>query len=585
MKRSYLVAAVCGCMFANACYDLDVTAVQPVAGTTYTRAEILADPVLIERVVAGTFVNLWRAVGDASPWIVFGVWGEELTTSAISVGTESVWDRVSEPRGAFDNLLGNQAPNPTAKIPWAYFYEANAASAEFGGIVKRENIRIIDPATGIDNTERLLAFAKFVQGLAHIHLGLIFDSAAIVTDEVDLSRPRILPLYPYTEVVDSGIKWLEEAIEMATVNTFTFPLNEGQWVYNVGFDNTQLRAVAHAYIARALVYQARTPEERQAVEWDRVKQHVALATTVKFGPRGEPDNGGITYDYKQASTSAPTSASIGGVNICGNSSCELQGTARVDLRIVGPSDTSGAYQTWLLKVSGDRFDTVTPITVSTPDKRIQEAGSSTPRVKPAFFKHTAEWPQQTSMDTAVRGKYYVSFYWNSTRARDNYTQYPNTGGGNNNDANAGLNGIKDDMLLPVEMDFLLAEAHMRSNPPDLAAAVQIINRTRETNGELRPVTTAGVPVTSDCVPRRWDGTCGDLWDALVYEKRLETYGTAIAFFDARGWGCLLEGTPTQLPIPSTQLDIMRKPSYTFGGNPGQVGSASKPTNCPLLFRP
>jgi hypothetical protein len=139
------------------------------------------------------------------------------------------------------------------------------------------------------------------------------------------------------------------------------------------------------------------------------------------------------------------------------------------------------------------------------------------------------------------------------------------------------------MMLPVEMDLLLAEAHLRSTPPDLDAAVTIINQTRVEFGELPAVTTAGVPPASNCVPKRWDGTCGDLWDAFIYEKRLETYGTAIAFFDARGWGCLLEGTPIQLPIPSTQLDIMRKPDYTFGGT--GAGAAPKPTNCPILFRP
>jgi hypothetical protein len=255
----------------------------------------------------------------------------------------------------------------------------------------------------------------------------------------------------------------------------------------------------------------------------------------------------------------------------------------VDTRIVGPSDTSGAYQEWLQKVSQPGFDTVGPITVSSPDQRIQEAGGTTPRVKPAFFKYSSVYPVQTVMDTAVRGKYYISFYWNSTRARDNYTQWPNQGGGRNNDNDAGLNGMQDDMMLPVEMELLLAEAHMRSSPPDLNAAVTIINNTRENLGELPPVTTSGVPQSNDCVPKRWDGSCGDLFDALMYEKRLETYGTAIAFFDARGWGCLLEGTPLQLPIPATQLDIMQKPIYSYGGT--GPGAAPKPTNCPILFRP
>ena len=95
-----------------------------------------------------------------------------------------------------------------------------------------------------------------------------------------------------------------------------------------------------------------------------------------------------------------------------------------------------------------------------------------------------------------------------------------------------------------------------------------------------PASTPGFP----CVPRRYDGSCGSLMDALMYEKRLETYGQAISYFDLRGWGCLLEGTPVQLPPPGRQLDLLGVPNYTFGGV-GQPGGAPKPTNCPLLHRP
>ncbi len=586
MNRRSLAALLGGCALTGACYDLEISAVQPTQGTTYTRAEILADPVLLEHLVAGSFVNFWAAAQHESPWTVFSIFGEEFTTSAIQFSSASnIWDRIQEPRGRFDNELGNQLANQTAKQPWAYLYEANSTAAEFGGIIKRENIRIIDPATGIDNTVRLLAFAKWVQGLSHIHLALIFDSAAIINEDIDLSVATIQPLRGYQEVLDSGIKWLEEAIQMATVNTFLYPLNEGQWVYNAGFDNGQMRAVSHSYIARALVYSARTPAERLAVDWNRVKQHLALGITTKFGPRGVPDNSNVSFLYRRAA-SAPPATSIPGVGtICTNNTCSGQGLMRVDTRIVGPADTSGVYQEWLAKVSGARFDTVGPIAVSTPDQRIQPAGNVTPLIRPTYFKFTDVYPAQSQMDTSVRGKYYVSFYWNSTRARNNGTQYPNTGGGRQSVNNNGLTSIQDEMMFPVEMDLLLAEAHIRSTPPDLAAAAALINRSREQFGILPAVTAAGVPVENSCVPQRWDGTCGDLFDALMYEKRIETYGTAIAFFDARGWGCLLEGTPTQLPIPSTQLDLMKHPSYTYGGQAGQPGSAAKPNNCPILFKP
>jgi hypothetical protein len=91
------------------------------------------------------------------------------------------------------------------------------------------------------------------------------------------------------------------------------------------------------------------------------------------------------------------------------------------------------------------------------------------------------------------------------------------------------------------------------------------------------------------VPRVYDGSatgrCGTLMEALMYEKRLETYATGIAFFDARGWGCLLEGTPLQLAPPGSQLDLMGKVIYSYGGTTGATRGAEKPTSCPLMHRP
>jgi hypothetical protein len=56
-------------------------------------------------------------------------------------------------------------------------------------------------------------------------------------------------------------------------------------------------------------------------------------------------------------------------------------------------------------------------------------------------------------------------------------------------------------------------------------------------------------------------------DALMYEKKIEMFGVAAgtAFFDARGWGTLVEGTPIHFPIPARELETLNLPAYTFGG--------------------
>ena len=581
MRKRLLAAVVLGGALSSGCFDLDVPTLQPVAGQTYTRPEILANPVLLERIVAGTFVLFWAEVRGESPWVNLSIFGEEFTSS-ITTFTDDIWEIVKENpsdggRGEIPNFLG--VTHNMMRDPWHLFYESNSSAAEFGAYIKENNIRIVDPVTLQDNTQRLLAFAKFVMGMSHVQIGLLFDSAAIVNEAVDLTKPANLPLRPYQEVLDSGIKWLQEAADISDANSFTMPLNEGQWIFGSGFDNQRLASAAHAYIARAMVYGARTPAERLAVDWAKVKTHIARAPIDGFGPRGQPASGG-GFLYRAAATQSPNNNS----GVC-NNECNGSGNMRVDMRLVGPADVSGSYQTWLSKVADTQFDTVAPVSVITPDQRIQEIGGILPNIKPAYFKYYPDHAPVTQHETVIRGVYYQSHYWNSTRALNNGDQFPATGGGRNESDDLRL--IQDHMLLGVEMDLLLAEAHIRGTPQNLPAAVELINKSRVINGELPDVTVNGVPVAADCVPKRYDGMCGTLWDALVYEKRLETYGTGIAFFDLRGWGCLIQGTAMQFAPPASQLDVMGKVIYTYGGTRGlgPLDGAPKPTpeNCPLLY--
>jgi len=100
----------------------------------------------------------------------------------------------------------------------------------------------------------------------------------------------------------------------------------------------------------------------------------------------------------------------------------------------------------------------------------------------------------------------------------------------------------------------------------------IIDETRTTNGGLGTSL-----VNADGVPRLPNGTCGDLFEALKWEQRLEIFqmGFGKAYFESRGWGDLPEGTFLHLPIPAGQLFLLRLPDYSFGGI---GGSGSAPAN-------
>src|SRR5262249_49145858 len=153
-----------------ACYSLDVTAVQPGTGTSFTREQVLADPTLMEKVVGGLFVNLWGGITYQQPWLEYAIYGEELTTSENSCctfnGAQStpIWDDTQEPRTEFDNSLSGISQ--MARNPWSNFYEANAAATDMPRLIHQNHLTIINKQTGEDETQRTLIFAKFIQGMA-----------------------------------------------------------------------------------------------------------------------------------------------------------------------------------------------------------------------------------------------------------------------------------------------------------------------------------------------------------------------------------------------------------------------------------
>jgi len=114
--------------------------------------------------------------------------------------------------------------------------------------------------------------------------------------------------------------------------------------------------------------------------------------------------------------------------------------------------------------------------------------------------------------------------------------------------------------------------------------VPLINKTRVANGQLPPVTVDGPPNEPGCVPRKLNGQCGSLWDALRYEKGIELVGMSgvTAFFDARGWQTLAENSFTQLPVPGRELGTLQLDLYTFGGPGGQsIAPAPDAERCPV----
>jgi hypothetical protein len=485
-------------------------------------ARVLTSPTDVESMIASSWVPFWTYnQGTTSFNIAASVHGHELTTT---VGNFGAWELSLEPRTWQYNNHPAYANRWMNQEPWYFLYGAITSANDGlrlidGGMRMREG----EGATAVDNTPRARAFAKFTQGILYGQLAKIFDQGPVVTEKDDISDRNTLVFRPYPEMQAQAIASLKEAAAIASANSFTIP---DTWIRGIEISNTELARIAHSYIARALAYTPRTPAERAAVNWNEVLTHIDQGITQDFAPIAAA--GQLHALYRAYTQHA---------------------WFWVDYRVIGPGDVSGRYQEWINAPPQDR----TRFIVESPDRRIAGANRTT-NAGTHFAYNAAQ-----GVLNPDRGLYNWSFYRVVIR--------PNT------PSLALYQHGPQPLTSTVEMDLLRAEALLRTNRP--AEAATLINKTRVANGQLPPVTAQGVPAGADCVPRKNNGACGDLMDALMYEKNIELLGIVggRAWWDRRGWGTLASGSLTQLPVAGRELETLLMPQYTFGGNPGEAGSA------------
>jgi hypothetical protein len=346
----------------------------------------------------------------------------------------------------------------------------------------------------------------------------------------------------WKERIAVALRSLDQAIERAEKGaTWTTPTT---WVNGQQLTNAQVAQLAHTMAARLIVYSARYPKDRESLDWNLVLSHTQKGLTYDWGPTLAS---GIITDPSYLS------------RLLSTGSTQL----RVDYRAIGRADQSGAYQTWLTKPIQDaaRFNIVTP------DRRIT---GTTPTSSGAYIRYSTS---TSGFDPALGEGYWSNYQW-YRRANTAY------GGFSSSTGLYALASVDENRLLQ-------AEALLRLNR--VQEAVNLINVTR-TRGvaigtttfstNLPPITTAGVPtVNGACVPRRENGTCGDVMDALRWERLIELMGQnpIRAWVDRRGFGELQAGTMVQMPVPARYLVGLGIPIYTFGGVGGPCAAE---TQCP-----
>jgi hypothetical protein len=511
MKPKSLFAICAATTFAAGCQDLVVENTN-----LPDRNRALGQPDAIELLVSSAYPGFYnRVFRGTAGYVPLPMTADVVTNSDNTSGGR---DLSIIPRQPFDNNPVNDVQYSLVSLFWADLYEvyANATDAlkvTDDGLV----IMTGDPPT--DNTHRVRTFSKLAQGIALGYIGLLFDRAFIYdedTPDEHIADPRThLQLVPYSEVMAKAVSLLDEAAALAEGGPdFTVPR---AWLYALTDPSRDdIIEIANAYATRFLVLGPRTPQERQNVNWQSVLDHAAKVSkdvVVELGANNTGRNNNFLGRAQSTATNRFYASNF----------------------LIGPSDVSGNYQTWLATPPEQR----TRFLITTPDRRITGA---TPTSNGRYFRYVSQ-----DLTNPLYGTYRQSFY-----------QFYRFNGRSTSGTFAAL---------PLdEINLYRAEAYLRTNQTQLA--VDIINQTRVTNGELPPVTTDGVSVDAACVPRTATGDCGSLMDALIYERMIELgfVDPNRTWADKRGFGTLSKGTLLHLPIPYAQLLVLGLPYYTFGGS-------------------
>jgi len=368
-----------------------------------------------------------------------------------------------------------------------------------------------------------------------------------------------VPLSGYRAVNTAALAYLDSAFVLArTPGALPFPVTPNFWINGLTVDTTLFFQLVKSYKARFRAGVARTPAERATVDWARVIADADSGITVNFDPQADRLNGWDIAWFAQHHAGAQWH--------------------QMSQFWLGMADTSGTYAAYLANTVPS---TRTQFLIVTPDKR--------------FPKGTTRGQQSDTLNnvgTGNRGQdipltpYFRNRPSGSDVAGDplSVSQYDWWRG--RKFQQAGRIG-RFPVMTAAEIRLLAAEGYLRTG--NFAAAISRINVSRQTIGIL-PVLNAvtdtvavAAPGGVACVPKvpdaaqNYRGTrCGNIWDALKYEYRLETAytGYGMWFFAARGWGDLPQYTATQWPVPYNEMDARREGFYGFGGPGGAAASGA-----------
>ncbi|HEY8175125.1 MAG TPA: hypothetical protein VIF32_05520 [Gemmatimonadaceae bacterium] len=524
---------------------------------------VLATPTDVESLLANYYLR-WHSGMYGSLGNVWGMASVQAFENYSSLNNNQLNARAGIPRPSNDNSPGNSGAGENLRV---YAVENEVARVASSILTQfDQGLTLGDPGRNF----RARAFGEFLRGVALGYLAMTYDSSAVIAPGMSNEDPG--QLRGYAEVMDSALAALTRSIAYAPQGAAAFPLPANWIPSSTSFTLAEFVKLARSYKARLRANVARTPAERAAVDWTQV---IADATN------------GITADHDNITNpvNGPFNSWVSQFHSYGL-------WHQMTPFVIGMADVSGAYDGWIKTTLDNRNG----FHMETPDLRFPQGttraqqqadfavardcnAAATP-CKRYFRNRPAGEDQLAGLGWGLSEYDFVKFH-----------SWRNFG-----DAGTARSG-KLVFMTKAEMDLLAAEGYYRK--VDYANAAALINVTR-TRGMVGGVAKGGglpaVTATVDgglsganCVPKKPFGegpsatiTCGDLWEALKYEKRIETAYTHFAawLFDMRGWGDLAVNTPLDWAPPYDDLLARGRAFsaiYNTGGGGNNIHSAAKGT--------
>ena len=500
---------------------------------------VFATGASIESTIGAGYQTIHNAMANTNNQPGVEVFGLE---SYSSLNNFNLGTRAAIPRLPINNVIG--APS--------IFSEFTALSKEARLVVNAMDAleALVKSGKTIGTTGKDLrarSFGFFVAGVSLGWMAMMYDSAAIVT--TGMPSDSVPPLSGAADVMKAAIVLLDSALVIANNPAAApgFPL-EAIWMGNAtGLSLDQYKRIIRSYRARFRAGVTRTPAQAAAVDWAKVID--------------DAENG-IQTDF-MVNTGSSTGWNVG---------MQVQRYqdptwSEMSMMYMGMADVSGAYATF---IAADYSHKNGWFLVVTPDLRWPQ-GTTRAAQNAASIQPTSvagkPYISNRSISNDVSGdgwgiSFYDYFRYRYIKVNSNSGPYPE--------------------FLKAENDLLAAEGYIRTGNINAAAAK--IDLTRVGNGGLPKlsgvVTTAtqAVPGGASCVPQVPTGTgtvaCGNLLEAMKYEKRIETMYSGFGRFwiDSRGWGDLVEGTALEFPVPYQEMQARQHPYYLLGSGFGSAAA-------------